>query len=106
MIFTGNTNLLTLTGLKDIITDAFINNATVTVTITDNCEKPLEGAGWPVWPIVMEYIASSDGDYRAILVDSLPFKAGVPYEAAIYADGGPNRIGRWRFKFKPEVRRS
>lgn len=106
MIFTGNTNLLTLTGLKSVLDDTFINDADVTVTITDNCEKPMQGVGWPAWPLIMEYIASSSGDYRAVLVDSLPFKAGVAYEAAIHADGGLNRIGRWRFKFKPEIRRS
>jgi hypothetical protein len=49
-------------------------------------------------------VADTEGDYRAILPDDIPFTARRPYVARIDADGGTDRIGHWRFQFTPQIR--
>lgn len=99
--FVANTNVLDLTGLRNELTDAYINSATVTVTVKD--EEGVEVAG-QVWPLVMSYVAASDGNYRAFLADTLPFVAKAKYTAFIEANGGANLVGHWEFHFKPTTR--
>ena len=98
--FAANSNVLELRGLKDSITGTFINNASVSLSDlqqddTGETVMPLSGS-----PITLEYIASSDGNYRAVLDAELPLVAGKCYVAHIDADGGTDRVGHWEFKFK------
>lgn len=99
--FVANTNILDLVGLKSEIEDAFINDATVTVTVKDAADVSVAGASWP---LTMAYLAASNGNYRAILADTLSLVAKTKYYAHIAANGGANRIGSWMFEFKPLTR--
>lgn len=100
--FVANTNVLELIGLKDEVAEAFINDATVTVTIKDILEdEEVEGE---TWPLAMVYVTASDGDYRAILSDELSLVAKRKYLAYIDADGGADLIGHWEFHFSPKTR--
>jgi len=100
--FVANTNFLELIGLMDALTDAYINNASVAVTTIEdedgNAVFPLSGS-----PITMDYVAASNGNYRGLLLDTLPFVAGVCYIAHIDVDAS-GRIGHWEFRFKPLTR--
>lgn len=100
--FVANTNVLELTGLKEEITEAFINNATVTVTIKDTDGNEVIGE---TWPFAMDYVAASDGDYRAFVSEDLELIANTRYIAYIEADGGANRVGHFEFHFKALARR-
>jgi hypothetical protein len=99
--FVANTNVLDLVLFKSEIEGTFINNATVTVTVTDTDDVAIAGA---TWPLAMPYIAASSGTYRAILSDTLPLVPKTSYIAHITASGGTDRIGRWSFVFKPLTR--
>lgn len=99
--FVANTNVLDLIGLKSEIEDTFINDAAVSVTVTDIDDVNIAGASWP---LTMAYVAASQGNYRAILSDTLPLVAKTSYVAHITADGGADRVGSWRFSFKPLTR--
>lgn len=99
--FVANTNVLELTGLHSAIEAAYINDAAVTVTLKDADDVAVTGA---VWPMTMDYVAGTNGNYRAILADALPLVAREKYTAYIEADGGADRIGRWTFSFKPAAR--
>jgi len=101
--FVANTNVLELLGLKSNIEGTFINDATVAVTIKDSAGEEVEGE---TWPLTMTYVGSSDGDYRAILDDELPFLNKKNYKAIITADGGADRKGQWEFTFTPVTRSS
>ena len=101
--FVANTNVLQLLGLKSETDDTFINDATVTVTVTDADGVNVTGGAWP---LTMSYVASSDGDYRAILSNELPLVAKAKYVATINADGGADRVGHWEHHFKPAARSS
>lgn len=100
--FVANTNVLDLIGLKEEITDAFINNAAVEVTIKDAEGTSVAGE---TWPLAMDYVAASDGDYRAFVSEDLELSAGTRYVAYIDADGGANRFGHFEFHFKALARR-
>jgi hypothetical protein len=100
--FVGNTNVLDLLGLKDALTNAYLNSATVTVTVKDASGVAVPGESWPV---TMAYVAGSNGNYRAIIEDDVEFVARRAYYAHIRADGGgSNRIGTWKFAFTPQTR--
>lgn len=100
--FVANTNVLDLIGLKEEITEAFINDAAVEVTIKDG-----EGTnvGGETWPLAMDYVAPSDGDYRAFVSEDVELEANVKYVAYIDADAGADRVGHFEFHFKALARR-
>lgn len=105
--FVANTNLLELLGLKvEEPAEAFVNDATVMVTIKKNSADgdDLETVSWP---LEMDYVPGSDGDYRLVLSHDLPFEAKKTYIALIDADAGSSpfeRFGHWEFKIKPRTR--
>jgi hypothetical protein len=92
-IFVDNDNVLTLRGAFDVITQAHINDADVEVTLLDR--QGNEVAGQP-WPQTLEYVAASDGDYRAVLDDALALGNQQRYEAVIDLDAGSGKKANWR----------
>ena len=101
VIFIDNDNLIELIGLKDIALNAFINNATVQITLTDTAGVEVSGQSWPV---TMNYVAASDGDYRATLEDVLVLISGRKYTAVITADAGSDLLGKWTVKPIAKIR--
>lgn len=99
--FVANTNLLELRGLQTAIDEAYVNDATVTVTIKDDCGSNVTGQAWPA---IMNYVSGSNGDYRAIISSAVQIKAGKKYFAEISASGGASEIGFWRYAFRPQTR--
>lgn len=99
--FHQNDNLLEVIGLKDEAAGQFLNDKTVTVTVTD--VKGAQVAG-ETWPLAMAFVAGSNGDYRATLKETLGFTAGKEYLADIVADGGAGLKARWKFRFKVRTR--
>jgi hypothetical protein len=99
-VFVANTNVLELLGLKNAIAGTFVNDATVSVTV----KKAGVAVTGQTWPTTMAYVAASDGNYRAIMKDTLELQAGRDHTAFIEVNAGTDRIGHWQFKFKPETR--
>jgi len=99
--FVANTNILELRGLQTAVDDAYVNNATVTVTIKDDCGSNVAGQ---TWPATMTYVSASNGDYRVIVSSAVQIKAGKKYFAEISATGGASEIGFWRYPFRPQTR--
>jgi hypothetical protein len=96
--FVANTNLLELIGLKSAVEDAFINDATVSVTVKDASGANVAGV---TWPVTMDYVAASSGDYRAIIPHGAALVSGRQYTAGISVNAGADRVGFWRFVFRP-----
>jgi len=101
ILFVLNDNILELIGLKDVVLDSFMNAATVTITLNDRNDVPVTGQ---TWPTAMDYVAASDGKYRAVLEDAMSLDAGKNYTAIIDADGGVNLKGHWEVELKAEIR--
>lgn len=102
-IFVGNTSLLEVRELKAAADDEFINDAAVSVTLKDAAGTDVTGE---TWPVEMEYVAASDGWYRAALSHELDLEAGETYYAHIDADAGEDRVGHWEYAFVAKTRRS
>jgi hypothetical protein len=105
IVYVANTNNLELRGLKSVSSGEFINDAVVTVTIKDGKVSDSDLAG-ESWPLTMEYVVGSDGDYRVGLTHTLPFVAKHHYTAIIDSEVGspPERTGHWEFPFKASTR--
>lgn len=99
--FVANTNLLELQGFKDEVAGTYINDATVTATVLDETEAEVSGV---TFPVTLDYVAASKGDYRAVLSEDLALTADKFYTAVITADGGTDRTGVWRFPFRAQHR--
>lgn len=100
-MFVANTGALDLIGLKSHVEDVYLNDAEVMFTIKDHFGAEVPGQSWPQ---PMEYIASSDGNYRGILPAALELVAKQKYVAIIDAAGVGERFGHWEVPFQPIVR--
>lgn len=100
--FVANTNNLHLIGLKSASDGDFINDATVTVTIKDSAGATVSGQSWPV---SMNYVSASDGDYLGVIPHTTQLLSGRNYTAEIEVNAGVNRIGFWAYEFKAASRR-
>ncbi len=100
-LYKSNDNLLEIDGLKNAATDAYIDDATVTVTLVDAEGAEVTGQSWPT---TMSYVASSNGKYRAVLKDALSVTNLDRYTAKITADGGSDLLGYWEFPLSAIVR--
>ncbi len=88
--------------MKDEATGAFFNAATVELTAYD--EKDAEVPG-QAWPLTMNSVAASSGQYQGVLSKDAQIVAGKKYEAVITADAGPGLFWKWRRPLHVRVRR-
>lgn len=91
ILYVGNDMIMELDGLKNAVTNAFVNNATVNVTLTDSSGEQVTGE---TWPLTMSYVTSSDGTYRATLQDTLPLVKNKRYKATVNAEAAGLK-GNW-----------
>lgn len=92
-LYISNDNVLTLVGLRNSVSAAYINAATVTVTLVDSEGTDIAGE---TWPVSMSYVASSDGNYQATLADTLTGLTDADVVTAkVDADGGAGLKGHW-----------
>lgn len=97
----GNDNILELDALKNEAAGTFLNSATVTVTVVDSSGTNVAGQSWPT---TLDYVADSDGKYRATLEDVAVFVHGSLYTAKITADGGSGLKGFWELPLEGKTR--
>jgi len=91
-IHIGNDTVVTLTGLQNAIDSSYQNSATVTCTIKDGSGSAVSGV---TFPVTMDYVAASDGIYRATIDKALAVSEGVTYYVEVTAaEGGVD--GFWR----------
>ena len=93
-VYIDNDNVITLDQAFDVITALYLNSATVTVTLLDGDDVAVTGQ---TFPLTMDYVAASDGKYRAVLEDALELSASPGrYTAVINLDAGGGRKANWR----------
>jgi hypothetical protein len=101
-LFISNDNVLTLVGLQNSDTAAYLNAATVTVTLVDSDGTDVAGV---TWPLSMGYVAASDGKYKVILPDTITgLTAEDALTAKITADGGVGLQGYWEIPLTAKTR--
>lgn len=89
-----NDNIIELNELYDNIGAAYINNATVTVTLEDASGTEITGE---TWPLAMSYVAASNGKYRATLTSVLSVSLNDRLTAKVDIDAGVNGKAYWEF---------
>lgn len=78
----GNSMVIELLALTDSVTEAFVNDATVAVTLVDDAGADVTGE---TWPLSMAYVAASDGIYRATMASAIVVTVGHQYTAKVTA---------------------
>ena len=80
----------------------YVNDATVTVTIKDSNGDNVAGE---TWPVDMDYVAASDGIYRATLAPNSNIEVDSIYTIEIDATGnGDGLVGKWEHSVKAKKR--
>lgn len=77
-----NTNVVSLKGLRDVVTGAFVNDAVMTVSVydTNNLERFDAGSAVPIAGaanISMNYKSGSNGEYYGIVAQSVQLTVGT-----------------------------
>ncbi len=95
-----NDMVIELKDLQNGVTLAYLNAATVTVTIVDESNVEVTGVSWPQ---TMVYVAASDGIYRVTIDKVLAVTVGEKYTAKITAaESGLD--GYWELDLRAEIR--
>lgn len=68
-----NDNRLDVTGLRDSA-GVYLNSATVTTILID--ATTLAEVAGETWPVTLDYVATSNGDYTAVLESALSVTPG------------------------------
>lgn len=70
VIYQQTTEIFEYSGLLDVDSspNAYVNNATVTLTVQDRYGNAVKGTAWP---ISMSYVSGSNGTYKASAPDTL-----------------------------------
>ena len=82
ILLIANSNTLELLGLRNNITGSYINTATVAASL-----ETLRGVSVQAEPIVLTYVADSDGCYRALLDADISIENNTRYKLTMTAQG-------------------
>ena len=93
ILFDKNNMLLRVNGARDAKTAAFLNVATVTARLVDSLGVDIGGQ---TWPLTLDYVAASNGDYCGVLNDTLVQIIGAIEQAQITFDGGIGLKAFWK----------
>lgn len=88
IIYDQNDNLVTLSGLRDEQTEEYIADATVGATVKDKYGVAIAGQDWP---LVMDYVTGSDGNYQGVLEAALEVDVGEKVTVEVTVDAGNGR---------------
>lgn len=95
-IIVGSDNVVVIDGLRNTVTDAYVNDAAVSLTLKDNVGNDIGGIAWPV---VGTYETASNGKYQIPIDKAAVLTVGQILEAIVTAvSGGSTRIWRKRIQ--------
>lgn len=97
----ANTNVLELNGLRNALSDEFINAALVAATLQDISGVDVAGQSWPV---TLNYVPGSKGCYQILLSASLNLINKKKYKLTLVAQGS-GMDARWESFLNAKVRR-
>ena len=101
ILFDKNNMLLRLNGAQDAKTAAFLNAATVTARLVDRLGVDIVGQ---TWPLTLDFVAGSNGDYCGVLNDTLVQVIGATERAQVTFNGGVGLRAFWETPCTVQVR--
>lgn len=96
VLLISNDQTVKLLGLKDQISGDYINGLVDAVTAHLKTKDGSSVAG-ETWPITLDYIAGSDGEYQANFDDAIELQNNRSYVVEIAVDAGGGLKAFWRF---------
>lgn len=75
-LYVGTNSMVVVSGLYDHNAEAFVNNATVRITLLDSNNSEVSGE---TWPVTGNYVTDSDGRYHVLLDTDADITAGNDY---------------------------
>lgn len=99
-LYLANDNILYLLEVKNELTDAYLNSATVTAQLKTkagvNVGSPLTltPLGSAV-AVTVDGRTYPDGNYRVVVEEDTPFVAGIDYDYHIDVDAGSDLKAHW-----------
>lgn len=103
VLYKDNDSLVEVASLKDSDTEAFINDATVSCTVTDLDGNAVSGI---TWPLEMIYVPDSNGTYRAIIDRAIAVEYGGFYFVNVVAQAPGGLDATWKIKVQAISRTS
>lgn len=91
VLIDNSDNLIEVLGLKNPVTDSWMNSATVSAVVLDSTATQITGFSQPV---SMPYDAGSDGDYRGVIPETAVWSVGdriTVIATAVDSGSGLNR---------------
>lgn len=89
-------NIIEIPALTNGQTGEAVNNATVQLTLQDKSGDNIAGQ---TWPLAMNYVADSNGTYRAIATYTLTLTHRQKVKAKVIADAGVGAHREWEKYF-------
>lgn len=89
-LLVGNSTDVRLVGLK--ANDAFVNDATCTVTVKTSIGGTVTGAS----AVAMPYVTASDGEYKGVLPNTLALTVDAVYSVEVTATKAGVGVGFWQ----------
>ena len=93
IIYIGSDNIIEVTGVTNVATSEYINNAVVTLTLVDTATG--DEVSGQTWPLVLSYVTSSNGNYRGTINDDVTLSAQQTLTAKVTLDGGAGLKRYW-----------
>ena len=84
VLLIANSNILEVNGLRNGLTNSFVNTATVIATLEDLKGNEITGQ---VWPVTLDYVAESDGCYRTTFATDLSIESDKRYKLILVVQG-------------------
>lgn len=89
-ILRASDNVISVTGVRNVLADEdeYLNFASVWASIFDSTGENVDGV---VWPVTLDHVEGSDGDYRGLIPDTVQLEVGNFYRVRVSVDDGPGR---------------
>lgn len=102
VLLIGNDQTLLVQSVTDEITGSYINDATVTASLRQMNTTAVPGQSWP---LTLDYVAASNGNYRGNLENDLEIREGLKYIVEITIVSGSFQAF-FRFERRADYRRA
>lgn len=89
VVLNESNNLIYINDLEDVLNTQYVNTAAVDVWLFED-DKVTEVVG-ETWPLRLDYIPGSNGDYVKVVDDDIVLVVGGGYFAKVVIDDGPGR---------------
>ena len=88
-LYKDSDNLLEIEGLRNQADGTYLNSVSITVTCMDaSTLVAISFSDATTWPLTMDYVADSNGNYQLTLPDVMELTLGQTVRIEALADGG------------------